>query len=200
MSKAARPRSTSIIESSRVPIGSHTATGRARRRGRAQTGAASWQHLDFPLQHQQHICWCWAAVATSVALYYQPHARWTQCTVADAELGRRICCGSGGHRVCNVPGHLQKSLRIVGRLARHRRSKATLAQTEGEMRAARPLGARIQWRGGGGHYVTIVGYLPKQRMLAIDDPYYGRSHVHYRTFCRNYLAHGAWTDCYYTKG
>jgi hypothetical protein len=167
--------------------------------GRARLGAAQWQQLDFPLQHQHEICWCWAAVATSVAHYYKPHTKWTQCTVANAELGRPDCCGAGAGHACNVIGDLVQTLRIVGHLARHRRIKATFGQAEREVLAGRPLGARVQWLGGGGHYVTIVGFLPKRRMLAIDDPYFGRSHLPYRTFCRSYLDHGAWTDSYYTK-
>jgi hypothetical protein len=199
MAKARRNRRfRSIIEASRVAVAPRTAA-RARRARGARPGAAAWQQLDFPLQHQQHVYWCWAAVATSVAQYYRPHAAWTQCTVANAELGRRDCCGSGGHRKCNVIGHLVQSLRVVGHFRRHRRARSSFGQTEREVFAGQPLGARVEWDGGGGHYVTIVGYLPKRRMLAIDDPYYGRSHVHYRRFCRGYLDHGTWTDSYFTR-
>ncbi|MBI3515605.1 MAG: hypothetical protein HY060_16335 [Proteobacteria bacterium] len=174
-----------------------TATKRHVRRARSAHDA--WQHLDFPLQHQQLINWCWAAIATSVAHYYQPHAPWTQCKVANAELGRRDCCSVAGHRRCNVIGHLVQSLRIVHHLAQHRRAKSTFRQTERELFAGRPLAARVAWDGGGAHYVTIVGYQPERRMLAIDDPYYGRSHVPYGMFCRSYRDHGVWTDSYCTK-
>ncbi|HUA56821.1 MAG TPA: papain-like cysteine protease family protein [Candidatus Sulfotelmatobacter sp.] len=195
MSAARRRKAISIIESSRVPVVPKPAAGAPR----ARAGAARWRQLAFPLQHQQHVNWCWAAVAASVALYYRPRATWTQCKVADVELQRCDCCGSGGRRRCNVPGHLDTSLRIVGRLARRQWARSTFAQAEREVRARRPLGARIQWPNGDGHFATIVGFLAgRPRMLAIDDPYYGRSHVDYRTFCRGYY-HGKWTDSYFTK-
>jgi hypothetical protein len=200
MSKTRPRKPQSVIESSRVPLRLRkTALRFAPRRRAAQAPEGHWQHLDFPLQHQQHTNWCWAAVTTSVALYYEPHGRWTQCGVANRQLGRKDCCARGAHRSCNVIGHLDKVLRVVRRLARRHRAKSTFTQTGREIHAGRPLGVRIEWVGGGGHFVTIVGYLPEQDMLAIDDPFHGRSHVDYRTFCRSYHGAGTWTDSYYTK-
>lgn len=40
--------------------------------------------IYFSMQHQQQSNWCWAATATSVALFYQPASGWTQCQVASS--------------------------------------------------------------------------------------------------------------------
>ena len=45
-----------------------------------------WHRLDFSMHHQQQTNWCWAAVSTSVALFFNPSSGWTQCAVANGEL------------------------------------------------------------------------------------------------------------------
>ncbi len=73
-----------------------------------------WHRLDFWMQHQQQTNWCWAAVATSVSHFFNPASTWTQCAVANGELNRNDCCGSGASGPCNVYGFLGSSLTRVG--------------------------------------------------------------------------------------
>jgi hypothetical protein len=68
--------------------------------------------LTMQLQHQSN--WCWAAVSTSVAHFYDPSSSWTQCEVANAQLGRTDCCGTSGSGACNVYGYLDKGLQEIG--------------------------------------------------------------------------------------
>src|SRR5918911_1240122 len=70
--------------------------------------------LPFNMQPQQQTNWCWAATSTSVDHYYDPGSGWTQCGVADGELGRTDCCGAGAAGPCNVYGTLDTSLQRVG--------------------------------------------------------------------------------------
>src|SRR5204863_1759343 len=75
-----------------------------------------WHRLDFSMQHQQQTNWCWAAVSTSVALFFNPSSGWTQCAVANGELNRNDCCGAGASGPCNVYGYLDTALTRVGHL------------------------------------------------------------------------------------
>ena len=184
---------TSVIESSRISLLP------VRRRAVAAKGQSL--NLKFRMQHQLHTNWCWAAVATSVALFYNRKSKWTQCRVANGNLRMRSCCGNRG-RKCNKIGHLQESLKLVGHgePPRFIERKIPFSGVQREIDAGRPIGVRTQWRGGEvGHYIAIVGYHSGLEMLTVDDPTYGRSHVHYRVFCRDYRGSGKWTRSYCTK-
>jgi hypothetical protein len=185
-----RAKATSIIEATRVPVVPR----------KARTSRPAWRCLAFRVQRQEHSNWCWTAVATSVALYYGPRSGWTQCAVADRDLRCTDCCRRARPNPCNVYGHLQKALHTVHHLDRLVYRRATLARAQAEIDAGRPLGARIAWAGGGAHSIAVVGYRREHGLLMIDDPTYGRSHLEYRTLCRNYLGlGGAWNRSYYTK-
>ena len=185
---------TSIIESTRVPLGPMAV--------RAVAAEAQSHNLDFRMQRQLHSNWCWAAVATSVAMFYNPKSKWTQCRVANRNLKRRSCCGKRG-RKCNKIGHLQDSLKLVGHheTPPFLKGRIPFRRAQQEIDAGRPIGVRTQWRGGEvGHFITIVGYNTGLEMLTVEDPTYGKTHVHYRVFCRDYRGSGKWTHSYCTKG
>jgi hypothetical protein len=184
----------SIIEKTRVALEPLA------RRARAPKGQS--HILDFGMQHQLHSNWCWAAVATSVALFYDPNSQWTQCGVVNRTKGKRGCCGKGVSRDCNSIGHLQKTLQLVGhgRRPSYHRGKILFSRAWQEIDAGRPIGVRTQWRGSKiGHVLAIIGYHRGLELLTVADPHYGRSHVHYRVFCRDYRGSGEWTRSYYTK-
>lgn len=158
-----------------------------------------WHRLDFSMQAQQQTNWCWAAVSTSVALFYDPASTWTQCAVANGELGRNDCCGTGASGPCNVYGFLGSSLNRVGHLASQTGSSSTFATVRAEIDAGRPLGVRTAWSGGGAHFLCIIGYRIYEQMLAVDDPWYGKSDVDYATFSSSYQGSGSWTHSYFTQ-
>lgn len=158
-----------------------------------------WHRLDFSMQHQQQTNWCWAAVSTSVALFYDPASTWTQCAVANGELGRTDCCGTGASGPCNVYGFLGSSLTRVGHLDHQTGSSQTFATVRTEIDAGRPLGVRTAWSGGGAHFLCIIGYRIFEEMLAVDDPWYGKSDVDYDTFGSSYQGSGSWTHSYFTQ-
>src|SRR4051795_10347923 len=56
-----------------------------------------WVEVDFEMQHQCHSSWCWAAVAASVAGFYNESSTFTQCQIADLELHRNDCCSVDCH-------------------------------------------------------------------------------------------------------
>ncbi len=156
--------------------------------------------IGFSMQHQQQSNWCWAATATSVALFYHDWG-WTQCQVANAELGRTDCCGAGASGPCNVYGFLDRALTVVGHFDRWVGGVASIAEIQTEVTSARPLGIRVAWSGGGAHFLCIIGQYSDGGIdfVTVDDPIFDRSDVNYATLQTAYQGTGAWTDTYYTK-
>jgi hypothetical protein len=158
-----------------------------------------WDRLGFQMQIQQQTNWCWAAVATSVALYYDPSSTWTQCAVANGQLGRTDCCGTGASGACNVYGFLDDALTRVSHFDRSD-GVAAFQSVDDEIDTGRPVGLRVAWSGGGAHFLAIIGYLEDvQNYVAVDDPIYGKSDVTYDTLKTGYQGSGSWTHTFYTK-
>jgi hypothetical protein len=159
-----------------------------------------WDRLGLQMQRQQETNWCWAATATSIAVYYDPSTTWTQCAVANAQLNRTDCCGGAGATYCNVYGYLDAALQTVGHFDHIAAGAASVTSVDGEIDAGRPLGIRVEWRGGGAHFLAAVGYLEDAvTYVAVDDPIYGKSDVTYDALNGAYQGLGIWTHSYYTK-
>jgi Papain-like cysteine protease AvrRpt2 len=161
-----------------------------------------WDRLSFTMQHQLQTNWCWAAVSTSVSHYYDSSSTWTQCAVANAELGQTTCCANGGSSACNQSWYLDKALARTGNFVSWS-GPADFSSVDTEIDAGRPVGVRIGWSGGGGHFVVIAGYdealLARTDYVAIADPWYGSSDVAWDTFKTSYQGSGTWTHTFYTK-
>lgn len=158
------------------------------------------KQLAFLMEAQTQTNWCWAATATSVSHFYWSWSSWTQCKVAGAELGRTDCCNSTVPSACNVPWYLDKALTRTKNFVSIT-GQVSFQQVRDEIDAGRPVGARIGWNGGGGHFMVIYGY---SRVLGteyfdIDDPIYGKSHLTVSDFSTNYQGSGSWTHTYFTK-
>nr|WSY57072.1 hypothetical protein OG999_47670 [Streptomyces sp. NBC_00886] len=154
--------------------------------------------LNFTMETQTQTNWCWAATSVSVARYYDARSTWTQCTVANGELGRNDCCGSGASGPCNVPNVLDAPLRQVGHFDTVTGGTVTRERLQGEIRAGRPVCARTAWQAGGAHFVAITGFAPGD-LIEVDDPVSGVSDVDYDVFTTAYLGSGSWTHTYFTK-
>jgi hypothetical protein len=160
----------------------------------------TWDRLSFQMQAQQQTNWCWAAVSTSVSHYYDASSTWTQCEVANGELGRTDCCAGGASTSCNVYGTLDTSLSRVGHLDHMASGAASFQSVDDEIDAGRPLGIRVAWSGGGAHFLAIIGYLEDTvNYVAVDDPIYGKSDLTFDTLKTSYQGSGSWTHSYYTK-
>lgn len=163
----------------------------------------SSRQLAFNMQAQTQTNWCWAATATSVSHYYWWFLnRWTQCRVANAELAHADCCNSPVPAACNVPWYLDRALTRTNNFVSIAAGAASFATLRAELDAGRPVGARIGWSGGGGHFMAIYGYTLIAGLLEfldIDDPIYGKSHLSYSDFATNYQGSGTWTHTYFTK-
>ena len=155
--------------------------------------------MTFDMQHQQQTNWCWSAVSTSTSLFYDANSAWTQCSLANAELGQTTCCINGGSTECNQPWSLNSALSRTGNLASWNAGSEPVATVEGQTDEGRPLGARIGWSGGGGHFVMLTGVGNNETMVAVEDPWYGPSYIAYDTFKNNYKGSGSWTHSYFTQ-
>ncbi len=162
----------------------------------------TWQRLNFAMQQQQQTNWCWAAVATSTALFYDPSSSWTQCTLVNAELGQTTCCTNGGSAACNKTHYLDKALTRVGHFGAFSSGAMSFADLRNQIDAGRPLGVRIDWGppDHAGHFMVIDGYLnDATRHVAIDDPFFGASDMSYTAFSGSYQSSGTWSHSYTTQ-
>jgi hypothetical protein len=160
-----------------------------------------WRRLAFTMRMQLQTQWCWAANSVSVSLFYDSASGWTQCSVVNAELGQSTCCQNGSTAQCNQPWYLDRALTRTGNLASWSGGTATIAQIRAEIRGDRPLGARIGWSGGGGHFVMIAGYrsCDPDEFIDVRDPIFGSSDIARSTFASSYQGTGSWTHTYYTE-
>jgi hypothetical protein len=119
--------------------------------------------------------------------------------VVNNQQGQTTCCQNGGSAQCNVPWYLEKALTCIGHLAAPPTSGAeTFSYIQSEIDAGRPVGVRIGWFGGGGHFVIVRGYddTAGNQLVDVEDPWYGPSIVDYAAFATAYQGAGSWTDTY----
>ena len=144
--------------------------------------------LAVPVPAQERANWCWAAIAVGLEAYYGGPAR-SQAALAGALL-------DGGELDREL--ELDRALIAVGCYGHWSPGKPTLARLRFELQLGRPVAARIEWHGGGGHYVLVTGHDTRGDDLLIADPQRGRSRVSYAAFPRGYERGGTWTESFWT--
>jgi hypothetical protein len=155
------------------------------------------KQLAFAMQPQLMSNWCWSAVGTSVAMFYNPASGVTQCTLAGAELGGD-CCNDPAP--CNQDWFLDRALLRVGHLQLFAGGAQLLGTVQQVIDQDQPLGVRIQWAGGGGHFVVISGYDEAASVVTVEDPLnLGPVIVDYATFVSSYQGVGSWSHSYFTQ-
>jgi len=158
-----------------------------------------WLNLGLSVPRQQQSNWCWAATSDGVARFYDASSPWTQCSIANTDLGRGDCCAGGAGGPCNVYGYLDRSLATVGRFKRWAAEAAPFETVASEMGGARPLGVRVAWEGGGAHFLAIGGCREQpEPYVHVEDPWWGPSDLPYATLTSGYQATGRWTHSYWT--
>lgn len=166
----------------------------------AALGGSPAHHIrGFHIPRQEQDNWCWAAVAFGVAAHYG--AVWQQCDIAGLELGQQCCPPGTNTGVCNVPYYLDLALTRVG----HFRALIVGAvplnpQVIAEIIANLPVGVRIGWPDGTGHFVAIAGYSTTGgQFVDVEDPWYSASTVTYAVLQSAYQGSGTWTHTYWTN-
>jgi len=169
--------------------------------GAAGAGLRDGNRLPFTVESQEQTQWCWAAIAASVSKYYDSTGNWKQCELANHELGQQTCCDDGATPQCNRPWRLDYALHTAGNLENWSEGATSVVGIRAEVDAERPLGIRIGWQGGGGHFIVVAGYgAGADPLLAIEDPWLGQRDVNYSTLLTTYDGTGSWTHSYFTHG
>jgi hypothetical protein len=172
--------------------------------------------LPFVAQKQLLSEWCWAAVATSVGLFYGT-GNWTQCDVATEQINTMIkpdnihhCCEGLSESDCNIDGYLFFSLDQVRSVDRWSPFRPTPSQLYAKLARDKQLVClRIAWlpTKTRAHFTTICGctdpsqggpFLIETSDTLVDYP---GATLAYDDFPANYNgASGEWTDTFYTAG
>jgi hypothetical protein len=195
------PRRSRRSQSPKKPRGrKRTAAVRTAKRGAQAAsstgGAAAPGALGVAVDHQEQDNWCWAAVAAGVSRFFSQPI--TQCQVASHTLGD-ACCNNP--HPCDQPWQLDAALDAVGHYRTWAQRTLSLGQIAGEIDDGRPLGARIQWYEGGGHFVVIDGYDAEANVIVVRDPGDGGKHImdidEFTTAYRD--GAGRWTHTYWVE-
>lgn len=154
--------------------------------------------IVFKMQRQAQSQWCWAAVAASVAAFYNNGTSQTQCDLVNGVLGLSDCCTNGSSANCDVPASLKDALRRVGHWASSCAGAASWQDLDLEIHAGRPVAAQISLIGGGAHFVTIVGTgTPSDTKIIVEDPTGGRSTTKLNSYAKS--AHGVWRETHFSQ-
>jgi hypothetical protein len=182
----------------------------------------------FTMQHQQCSEWCWAAVSTSVALFYSPQAKKTQCEVVNkclqkgyrklgdkyyiAPVAKPDCCNGkkSTESTCCRWWYLDEALREVGHLGEVKPRKLTIDELQIQANKGQVVCGRVGWteiKGtmreftGAGHFWVITGVsnTKESKLVAIQDSIYGTSYIPFSTLETGYYhGTGSWTHSYLT--
>ena len=157
--------------------------------------------LDFTMRGQKLRDWCWAAVSVSVDRFFNSKSVWTECAIAAAEFGLS-CCDAA--QQCNRVHLLDPPLTRLARLRPAPLPRVlTFSEIQREIDAGNPIGVRIEWTNGGGHFLVISGYATSSagvNKVSLEDPFYGSSEAAYEAFLTKYQGSGTWTGTFLLKG
>ncbi|MEP2103767.1 MAG: papain-like cysteine protease family protein [Parasphingorhabdus sp.] len=161
---------------------------------------ATKNSLNFIMQNQTQTQWCWAAVSTSISLFYQSGSTWRQCKVANKAWSRTDCCGAGASGLCNNPWYLDRALKLVEVFDRMTGASESFVASKSEIDSGNPLCLRVGWSNGGGHFLAIVGWRKTSNgneYYDVDDPIYGRQTILKFQLESSYQGRGKWTHSYF---
>ena len=160
----------------------------------------------YPMDEQIADKLCWAAVATSIAHYFDRDSLVTQCFVAKEVLGGN-CCGVPIPDECNEVQYLENGLDAVHR---HEPPPVPHLLAFSDIRALidqrMPICVRIEWPNTSGHFVVISGYRftkddkENGELVEVSDSWFESSILRYDEFIQNYQDMGGrWSHTYRVK-
>lgn len=174
-----------------------------RRFSAAYSVAKTSEVLDFSVQPQAQTAWCWAAVASSISLYFNNQSAWSQCAIATAQLSPLNCCANPGP--CNKRYLLELALGRTRNLDGQKIVGAVqFDEVLAKLAAKAPICLRVEWDTGDSHFVVCKGAFlgaDDSQQLIISDPIYGDNTISWGGMFGGYKEemHGTWTHTYLTK-
>jgi hypothetical protein len=103
---------------------------------------------------------------------------------------------------CNVPWYLQTALGVTDNLRQMQANSLDEAAIQTEIAAGAPIGVRVGWFGGGGHFMVLAGCLTAADgtvYVDICDPIYLNTRFALDAFAGSYQGGGDWTHTYLTR-
>lgn len=159
--------------------------------------------LPVTVNQQLKSRWCWAAIASAVATYYQ-----TMCIDQQQIAGRLLAdlnVKSGLYTnddllEKNVNFKLDVALKYVQCFSHWAIGKPVFERIQFEINQGRPLGVRLEWFKGGAHYILVTGYNDQEGSIMIEDPLHGPGMYGFDRFPETYRESGAvWTETFFTN-
>ena len=104
----------------------------------------------------------------------------------------------------NAPEALQTALDVIGMGNTPEAGGIKFKSLQTEIDAGRPVCARIQWTGGGAHFVVLCGYQEwisggnTLQTVDVADPFYPDSTRRFDDFPASYHGGGEWSHTYLT--
>ncbi|MFI1889005.1 papain-like cysteine protease family protein [Streptomyces jumonjinensis] len=133
------------------------------------TAQADSAYNNINMLKQEKSQWCWVASGLTIAQY---HGYGTTQT----DFCNRAARYSGGPSCNNQPARLEDMANAWWDLGMSRpgtglNSAASFNQVSTDVKAYRPIGARIGWTSGGGHMNVVYGYDTSNNTIAVADPW-----------------------------
>jgi hypothetical protein len=163
--------------------------------------------MPVAIEKQLESNWCWAAVTASVNELFSPGSTLQQCNIAqsvlvfESQIDNSVdCCANP--ELCNIPAFLQDGLSLTGNLLLAEHGLLDFVGVTTEIDANRPVGVRIQWSDGGGHFLLIDGYREFSsgaQQVHVADPFYPSAYIFYSDLVDNYQDDGSWTDTFFIQ-
>jgi len=154
--------------------------------------------MAFKVQCQKAKNWCWAAVAASVGAISVPLRESRQFKLVENEIaGATNCDLDPGSSVCNQSFYLDVALQDLPRSI-DTKGPIPLEKIKSELAAKPeiPICVKIDWKGGGAHYVAIADVTATD-MLVIEDPQNGHKiPCSYTKLKTHYSKRGTWSETY----
>jgi hypothetical protein len=159
--------------------------------------------LPIAVEEQVRSRWCWAAIASAVATYYQTMCI-DQLQIVDGLLSDfEVVDGLYSEKDLlerNINFKLDVALKYVNCFSHWTIGKPIFERVQFEINQGRPLGVRLEWFKGGAHYILVKGYNEQDGSIMIEDSLHGPSVQVYDQFPDNYRESGAvWTETFWTN-
>ncbi|HVV44131.1 MAG TPA: papain-like cysteine protease family protein [Bryobacteraceae bacterium] len=163
--------------------------------------------MPVKMEKQLESNWCWAAVSASLKNFFSPQSGFQQCHLAspvllsEAQIEAAVrCCEHPDE--CNMQAFLEDALAFAGNLHQKLHGYLGFPGIMNEIDAGRPVGVRIEWSDGYGHFLLIDGYRAfgsDAQQVHVSDPFYGASYILHGDLVDNYQNDGIWTDTYFVR-
>ncbi|MEH6374310.1 papain-like cysteine protease family protein [Streptomyces sp. KLMMK] len=130
------------------------------------TAHAEAAYDDIDMLKQEKTQWCWVASGLTIAKYHGYGSTQTDfCNRAQPQYG---CNNQPATLADMAKGWSSLGMAHTGSGLN---SAATFNQVYTDVKAARPVGARIGWASGGGHMNVVYGFDTSDNTIGVGDPW-----------------------------